>query len=54
VTLPPTASLQEAEDIMARFHISGVPVVDPASQKLVGILTNRDIRFTEPEITPGH
>jgi IMP dehydrogenase len=49
VTLPPTATLQEAEGIMARFHISGVPVVDPGSQKLVGILTNRDIRFTEPE-----
>jgi IMP dehydrogenase len=49
VTLPPTASLQDAEDIMMRFHISGVPVVDPGSQKLVGILTNRDIRFTEPE-----
>src|SRR5450759_3454047 len=49
VTLPPTASLQEAENIMARFHISGVPVVDPESQQLVGILTNRDIRFTEPE-----
>jgi IMP dehydrogenase len=49
VTLPPTATLQEAEDIMMRFHISGVPVVDPGSQKLVGILTNRDIRFTEPE-----
>jgi IMP dehydrogenase len=49
VTLPPTATLQEAEDIMARFHISGVPVVDPGSQRLVGILTNRDIRFTEPE-----
>ena len=49
VTLPPTATLQEAEDIMMRFHISGVPVVDPVSQKLVGILTNRDIRFTEPE-----
>jgi IMP dehydrogenase len=48
VTLPPTATLQEAEDIMGRFHISGVPVVDPISQKLVGILTNRDIRFTEP------
>jgi IMP dehydrogenase len=49
VTLPPTATLQEAEDIMMRFHISGVPIVDPGSQKLVGILTNRDIRFTEPE-----
>ena len=49
VTLPPTATLQEAEDIMQRFHISGIPVVDPGSQKLVGILTNRDIRFTGPE-----
>ncbi len=33
---------------MARFHISGVPIVNPASQ-LVGILTNRDIRFAEGE-----
>ncbi len=49
VILPPTATLQEAEDIMQRFHISGIPVVDPGSQKLVGILTNRDIRFTGPE-----
>lgn len=49
VTLPPTATLREAEAIMARFHISGLPVVDPATHKLVGILTNRDTRFTEPE-----
>lgn len=48
ITLPPTATLQEAEDIMANFHISGVPVVAPDSGKLVGILTNRDIRFAEP------
>jgi IMP dehydrogenase len=48
ITLPPTATLQEAEDIMGTFHISGVPVVDPSSGMLVGILTNRDIRFTEP------
>jgi IMP dehydrogenase len=48
ITLPPTATLQEAEDIMRTFHISGVPVVDPNSGTLVGILTNRDIRFTEP------
>ena len=47
VTLPPTATLAEAEAIMARFHISGLPVVDPVTRKLVGILTNRDIRFTE-------
>ena len=49
ITLPPTATLAEAEEIMARFHISGLPVVDLATNKLVGILTNRDTRFTEPE-----
>lgn len=48
ITLPPTSSLQQAEDIMASFHISGVPIVDPDTKKLVGILTNRDIRFTDP------
>ena len=47
ITLPPTASLAEAAAIMERFHISGVPIIDPAGEKLIGILTNRDIRFTE-------
>jgi IMP dehydrogenase len=36
-------TIQDALDIMARFRISGVPVVDEG--KLMGILTNRDIRF---------
>lgn len=49
ITLPPTATLAEAEEIMARFHISGLPVVDLKTNRLVGILTNRDTRFTEPE-----
>ncbi len=49
ITLPPGATLAEAESIMAQFHISGLPVVDPQTKKLVGILTNRDTRFTEPE-----
>lgn len=49
ITLPPTATLQAAEEIMANFHISGVPIVDPATEKLVGILTNRDIRFAEQQ-----
>ena len=44
VTLRPDATLQDAEDIMSRFHISGVPIVDHDSM-LVGILTNRDMRF---------
>jgi IMP dehydrogenase len=43
VTLPPSASLGEATDICSRFHISGVAIVEHG--KLVGILTNRDMRF---------
>ncbi len=49
VSLSPSASLADAEAIMARHSISGVPIVDDA-QRLVGILTNRDVRFcTEAE-----
>ncbi|MGD9702210.1 MAG: IMP dehydrogenase [Acidimicrobiia bacterium] len=44
VTLPPTAALADAEALMARFSFSGVPITDPDGI-LVGILTNRDIRF---------
>ena len=43
VTMSSDKTIREALDIMAHFHISGVPVVDEG--KLVGILTNRDIRF---------
>jgi len=49
ITLPPSATLQEAEDLRAHFHISGIPIVDPESGRLAGILTNRDTRFTRPE-----
>ena len=49
VSLTPKATLAEAEAIMARHSISGVPIVDD-DQLLVGILTNRDVRFcTENE-----
>jgi IMP dehydrogenase len=44
ITLPPDATLAEAETLMGRFKISGVPITDPSGQ-LVGILTNRDLRF---------
>jgi IMP dehydrogenase len=47
ITLPPEASLQQAEEIMSTYKISGVPIVT-GEKKLVGILTNRDIRFVEP------
>ncbi len=46
VTLPPDATLQQAEDIMAHYKISGVPIVTKDGT-LTGILTNRDIRFVE-------
>ena len=46
VTLPPTALLHEAEAPMNRFKFSGVPITDDDGH-LVGILTNRDIRFCQ-------
>jgi IMP dehydrogenase len=47
IMLTPTAKLREAEQLMSTYHISGVPIVE-GHGKLVGILTNRDIRFVEP------
>jgi len=44
VTLSQHATLREAEKIMREFKIGGIPVVD-ADGKLVGIITNRDLRF---------
>jgi IMP dehydrogenase len=44
VTLPPTALVREALALMARYKVSGVPITDEAGV-LVGILTNRDLRF---------
>lgn len=48
ITLPPNATIQQAEEIMSTYHISGVPITKDDGS-LVGILTNRDIRFVEPE-----
>jgi len=44
VTCPPDATLAEADALCARFRISGVPVTD-GQQRLLGIITNRDMRF---------
>lgn len=41
--LSPEHTLQDAEDLMAKFKISGVPITE--NDKLVGILTNRDLKF---------
>lgn len=43
VTLSPDRSVQDALAIMSKYHISGVPITD--NGRLVGILTNRDLRF---------
>ena len=48
ISLPPTATLDEAEELMAKHRISGVPICE-AGGKLVGILTNRDVRFCTPD-----
>jgi IMP dehydrogenase len=44
LTLPPDALVSDAVALMERYHVSGVPVTD-GEGKLVGILTNRDLRF---------
>src|SRR5436190_10556458 len=46
VTLRADATLHDAEQLMNRFRFSGMPITD-AEGRLVGILTNRDIRFCE-------
>lgn len=48
ITLHANATLGEAEALMSRYHISGIPITDNDG-RLVGILTNRDTRF----VTPG-
>ena len=56
VTIQPDATLADALALMERHHISGVPVVEnpnaKGAGKLVGILTNRDVRFAEDKRQP--
>ena len=51
ITIGPGQTLGEARALMARHKISGIPVVED-SGKLVGILTNRDVRFAEDPEQP--
>ncbi|MBZ0183732.1 MAG: IMP dehydrogenase [Melioribacteraceae bacterium] len=44
ITLGPEATIYEAEQLMGKYRISGIPIVD-SNNKLIGILTNRDLRF---------
>ena len=47
ITLSPQRSVREALDLMKKYSISGIPIVE--DERLVGILTNRDLRF-EPNM----
>jgi IMP dehydrogenase len=51
VTLPPAALVSDALEVMERYHISGVPITDH-DDRLVGILTNRDLRFERNHAQP--
>ncbi len=51
LTIHPDQTLSEARALMLAYHISGVPVVERGTGRLVGILTNRDVRFaTDPAV----
>jgi len=51
VTLSADALVSDALELMATYHISGVPITD-AADRLVGILTNRDLRFAPDKTQP--
>ena len=46
ITLPPSATVRDADRLMGEYKISGVPVTAPDG-KLLGIITNRDLRFID-------
>src|SRR5579872_3574099 len=52
VTISPDATLADALRLMAECRISGIPVVERGSRRLVGILTNRDVRFASDPNEP--
>ena len=54
VTIHPEQKLADALALMEAHQISGIPVVERGNGKLVGILTNRDVRFATDSNTPVH
>ncbi len=52
VTINPGQPLADALRLMADYRISGIPVVEPGSRRLCGILTNRDVRFATNMLQP--
>ncbi|WP_019007983.1 IMP dehydrogenase [Deinococcus aquatilis] len=51
ITLPPHATVGDADRLMGEYRISGVPITDP-NGLLLGIITNRDMRFVDDLTTP--
>jgi IMP dehydrogenase len=52
VTITPNETLGDALALMAANRISGIPVVEQGTRRLVGILTNRDVRFADNKAQP--
>jgi len=52
VTIHPNQTLADAQNLMQAHGISGIPVVEPGSGRLAGILTNRDVRFATDRAQP--
>ncbi len=53
VTIAPEANLQEVDEVCSQYRISGLPVVDDDGM-LLGIITNRDLRFEDDGTRPVH
>jgi len=52
VTIHPEATLADALQLMAEHRISGIPVLERGTRRLVGIVTNRDVRFASDTRQP--
>lgn len=51
ITLKKDSTIKDAEDLLSKYRISGLPVVDD-DNKLIGIVTNRDIKYSKIDDTP--
>ena len=51
LTLQPDSQVRDARDLMARYSIGGIPIID-GTERLVGIVTNRDLRFQADDNVP--
>ena len=52
ITLSPQSCLADALEVMTQYGISGIPITEPKTRKLLGIVTNRDVRFARDQQQP--